>query len=48
MRALAEIGDHRAIPIMMKVMEEGSSLLQYWAKEGLSPPWPGNGIHKAE
>jgi len=35
LRALAEIKDHRAIPIMMKVMEEESSLLQYWAKEGL-------------
>ena len=35
LRALAEIKDHRAIPIMMKVMEEDSSLLQYWAKEGL-------------
>lgn len=35
LRALAEIRDHRAIPIMMKVMEEDSSLLQYWAQEGL-------------
>lgn len=35
LRALAEIKDHRAIPIMMKVMEEESSLLQYWAREGL-------------
>lgn len=35
LRALAEIKDHRAIPIMMKVMEEDSSLLQHWAKEGL-------------
>jgi HEAT repeat protein len=35
LRALAEIKDHRAIPIMMKVMEEESSLLQYWAQEGL-------------
>ncbi len=35
LRALAEIRDHRAIPLMMKVMEEESSLLQYWAKEGL-------------
>lgn len=35
LRALAEIRDHRAIPIMMKVMEENSSLLQYWAQEGL-------------
>jgi HEAT repeat protein len=36
LRALAEIKDHRAIPIMMKVMEEDSSLLQHWAQEGLS------------
>jgi HEAT repeat protein len=35
LRALAEIKDHRAIQIMMKVMEEDSSLLQHWAKEGL-------------
>ncbi|NJC95872.1 MAG: HEAT repeat domain-containing protein [Anaerolineae bacterium] len=35
LRALAEIKDHRAIPIMMKVMEEESVLLQHWAKEGL-------------
>jgi HEAT repeat protein len=35
LRALAEIRDHRAIPIMMKVMEEDSVLLQHWAKEGL-------------
>ena len=35
LRALADIRDHRAIPIMMKVMEEDSALLQHWAKEGL-------------
>lgn len=35
LRALAEIKDHRAIPIMMKVMSEDSSLLQHWAQEGL-------------
>jgi HEAT repeat protein len=35
LRALAEIRDHRAIPLMMKVMEENSALLQHWAKEGL-------------
>ena len=34
-RALAELRDHRAIAIMMKVMEEDSALLQHWAKEGL-------------
>jgi HEAT repeat protein len=35
LRALAEIRDHRAIPVMMQVMGEESALLQYWAKEGL-------------
>jgi len=35
LRALAEIKDHRAIPIMMNVMQEDSALLQHWAKEGL-------------
>lgn len=35
LRALAEIGDHRSIPVMMKVMDENSALLQYWAQEGL-------------
>ena len=35
LRALAEIKDHRAIPIMMKVMQEDSALMQHWAKEGL-------------
>ena len=35
LRALAELRDHRAIPIMMQVMEEDSVLLQHWAQEGL-------------
>ena len=35
LRALAEIRDHRAIPVMMKAMNEDSALLQYWAREGL-------------
>jgi HEAT repeat protein len=35
LRALAEIRDHRAIPVMMKLIQEESSLLQYWAQEGL-------------
>jgi HEAT repeat protein len=35
LRALVEIRDHRAIPVMMQVMEEESALLQHWAKEGL-------------
>ena len=35
LRALAEIRDHRAIPVMIKIMDEDSALLQHWAKEGL-------------
>jgi HEAT repeat protein len=35
LRALSELKDHRAIPAMMKVMDEESALLQYWAGEGL-------------
>ena len=35
LRSLAEIKDHRAIPIMMKVIEEDSAVMQHWAKEGL-------------
>lgn len=35
LRALAEIRDQRAIPLMMQVMGEDSALLQHWAKEGL-------------
>lgn len=35
LRALAELCDPRAIPIMMQVMEEESVLLQHWAKTGL-------------
>lgn len=35
LRALAEIRDHRAIAVMMQVMQEDSALLQHWAQEGL-------------
>jgi HEAT repeat protein len=35
LRALVEIRDPRAIPVMMQVMDEDSALLQHWAKEGL-------------
>jgi HEAT repeat protein len=35
LRALAELRDHRAIPVMMQVMQEDSALLQHWAREGL-------------
>jgi HEAT repeat protein len=35
LRALVDIRDPRAIPVMMQVMGEDSALLQHWAKEGL-------------
>lgn len=35
LRALSEMRDHRAIPVMMNVMQEDSALLQHWAQEGL-------------
>ncbi len=35
MRALSELRDHRSIPLMMKVIEEESAMLRYWAEEGL-------------
>ena len=34
-RALAEIKDYRAIPVLMQASEEDSAALGYWAKEGL-------------
>jgi len=35
LRALCEIRDHRAIPVMMKLLSEESAVLQYWAQQGL-------------
>lgn len=35
MRALAAIGDGRAIPAMMAALEEDSALMQHWAEAGL-------------
>lgn len=36
LRALGEIRDHRAIPAMMKCLNDNeSALLQYWAQQGL-------------
>jgi HEAT repeat protein len=36
LRALSQICDYRAIPVMMKSLSEESALLQYWAQEGLN------------
>jgi HEAT repeat protein len=35
LRALSEIRDHRAIPMMMKCLSDESAVLQYWAQQGL-------------
>jgi HEAT repeat protein len=35
LKALAAIPDHRAIPAMMKAVQEDSALLRYWASRGL-------------
>ena len=35
LRALAEIGDHRAIPLLLKISDTGSAVDQFWAKAGL-------------
>lgn len=35
LRALSELHDHRAIPVMMKCIQEDSAVLQYWAQLGL-------------
>jgi HEAT repeat protein len=35
LRALVELKDHRAIPAMMKILQEDSAVLGYWAQEGL-------------
>jgi len=34
-KALALIGDPRAIPALFHALDEGSALLEYWANEGL-------------
>ena len=34
-RALASIGDKRAIPALMAALEEDSALIRHWAEEGL-------------
>jgi len=34
-RALAEIGDPRAIPALFKALDDDSALIEYWASQGL-------------
>jgi hypothetical protein len=34
-RALAQIGDERAIPALFAVLEQDSAIMEYWAEQGL-------------
>jgi HEAT repeat protein len=34
-RALARIGDERAIPALFTALDDSSALIEYWANEGL-------------
>jgi HEAT repeat protein len=34
-RALAAIGDTRAIPVLIKVLDQDSALMEHWAEQGL-------------
>jgi HEAT repeat protein len=35
LRALADIGDHRALPLLMRMSETGTAVEEFWAKAGL-------------
>jgi HEAT repeat protein len=35
MRTIAGLRDHRAIPLMMRAIEEDSAMLRYWAENGI-------------
>jgi HEAT repeat protein len=35
LRCLAELRDHRSIPLLLKAQGESSAVAQYWAQEGL-------------
>jgi phycocyanobilin lyase beta subunit len=35
LRALVDLKDHRAIPVMMKILQEDSAVMGHWAEQGL-------------
>ena len=47
-RALAKIGDPRAIPALFEALDEGSALIEYWANEGLEKMGVGMVFYKPE
>jgi len=47
-RALAKIGDERAIPTLFEALDDGSALIEYWASEGLEKMGAGMVFYKPE
>jgi HEAT repeat protein len=47
-RALAKIGDERAIPALFEALDDGSALVEYWANEGLDKMGVGMVFYKPE
>jgi HEAT repeat protein len=47
-RALARIGDERAIPALFEALDDGSALIEYWANEGLEKMGVGMVFYKPE
>ena len=47
-RALAKIGDERAIPALFEALDDSSALIEYWANEGLEKMGAGMVFYKPE
>jgi len=47
-RALAKIGDERAIPALFEALDDSSALIEYWANEGLEKMGVGMVFFKPE
>jgi HEAT repeat protein len=47
-RALAKIGDERAIPVLFEALDDSSALIEYWASEGLEKMGVGMVFYKPE
>ena len=47
-RALAKIGDQRAISVLFEALDDGSALVEYWANEGLDKMGVGMVFFKPE
>jgi HEAT repeat protein len=47
-RALAKIGDERAVPALFQALEQGSALSEYWASQGLEKMGVGMVLFKPE